>query len=276
MSDHNQQLPSATGASAPTRTAKAFRDALRNRGFVACAVLLAVMTAGFHVLFWGRKFTKLPLPLKTPLSQLRQERLAPYKLIRPIEIQPDILNQLGTDQYVQWILQEPRSSKEQEAGRIVTLFVTYYTGLPDAVPHIPDACYAGAGYERKSESYDEVIVTSGGRPIVVPVQVLEFEKRSQLSQNERVVLYTFHSNGQFRKDRTEVRLAIGSLTDRYAYFSKLEVGLDLEPGRVSKEQAVEAAKRFIQVAIPVLLEDHWPDWEAANRRPSTPPSNEGG
>jgi hypothetical protein len=252
-------------------TGSVVSQALRNKGFVLCTVLLSVFTVGFFVVFGFIK-PPLPLPLKTPLSELKQERLAPYKLLKPIEIQPDILNQLGTDQYLQWILQEPLPPGSREQGRAISLFVTYYTGQADAVPHIPDSCYVGSGHELVTQYDTTVTVTSKGREIVVPLQVLEFRKASQWSQNQRVVLYTFHSNGQFRKDRTEVRLAIGSLTNRYAYFSKIEVGLDLEPGRFSKEQAVEAAKGFLKVAIPVLLEDHWPDWDAATRIPASQPA----
>jgi len=249
------------------------RAALHNRGFVACAALLILLTTGFHLIMWGYKFVKDSLPLRVPLNQMSQERLAPYKLRQPIELQPDLLDQLGTRQYVQWILQEPDSPDGKEPGRIISFFVTYYTGSPDAVPHIPQSCYVGSGYVPKEETPDQItIISSRGQEIVVPLQTLEFEKDNRLTQSKKMVVYTFHANGQFRKDRNDVRWAIGSLTDRYAYFTKVEVSMDLEPGRFSKEQAVGSAKRFLQVAIPVLLEDHWPDWEAANGQPTTRPA----
>jgi len=164
------------------------------------------------------------------------------------------------------------SPDSREPGRVISFFVTYYTGSPDAVPHIPQSCYVGSGYKPKEEIPDQITIVSRGQEVVVPLQAVEFEKENQLAQSKKLVLYTFHANGQFRKDRDAVRWAIGSLTDRYAYFTKVEVSMDLEPGRLSKEQAAVSAKRFLQVAIPVLLEDHWPDWEAANRRPTTKPA----
>jgi len=242
-------------------------QALRNRGFVACVALLVLFVGGFQILatVQGFIFVKERVDLRKPLDLLDRDRLAPYKLDKAIEIQSDILNQLGTDQYLQWIVQVPDRLEEPDKGRFLSLFVTYYTGLPDAVPHVPKECYAGGGHKLINETPDEVTISSQGQEIAVPIQVLEFRKESQFSRNSRVVLYTFHANGQFRADRTAVRLAIGSLTDRYAYFSKVEVGVDLEEGRFTKDQAVMSAKRFLKVAMPVLLEDHWPDWEAVNK-----------
>ena len=53
--------------------------ALRNRGFVACVVLLAAFTIGFEVLAARKniQFRKEALPLKKPLSDLEQAKLAP-------------------------------------------------------------------------------------------------------------------------------------------------------------------------------------------------------
>ncbi|HPD32356.1 MAG TPA: hypothetical protein PLL20_20370 [Phycisphaerae bacterium] len=271
MAGPSQTPVDASGWHSPTAI---LREALRNRGFVACVAMLALFAGGFQLLaaVRGFIFVKQRVDLKTPLNLLKQERLAPYKLLQPIEIQSDILNQLGTDQYVHWILQVPEKPEQPASGRIFSLFVTYYTGLPDAVPHAPEACYAGGGHKLIKQTPDEVTITSQGQQIVVPVQVLEFEKESQFGRNSRIVLYTFHANGQFRPDRTAVRLAIGSLTDRYAYFSKVEVGVDLDGRQFTKEQAVALAKEFLRVAMPVLLEDHWPDWEAVNRRSATQPT----
>lgn len=272
MAGPSQTPVDASGQYSPTAI---LRSAFQNRGFVACVAMLALFAGGFQLLaaVRGFIFVKQRVDLKTPLNLLKQERLAPYKLLQPIEIQSDILNQLGTDQYVHWILQVPEKPEQPGSGRFFSLFVTYYTGLPDAVPHVPEACYAGGGHKLIKQTPDEVAVTtSQGQQVVVPVQVLEFEKESQFGRNSRIVLYTFHANGQFRPDRTAVRLAIGSLTDRYAYFSKVEVGVDLDGRQFTKEQAVALAKEFLQVAIPVLLEDHWPDWEAVNRRSVTQPA----
>lgn len=256
----------------PSGLGPTVKQVLNNRGFVACVLLLLVFTAGFQI--WTRKmlFHKLALPPQHKMQELKQERLAGYKLLKVPPMQSDVLNQLGTDDVVQWLVQEWDPAGNRPVGPVVSLFVTYYTGMPDAVPHIPEVCYQGSGFEVASQTEDSVVITSRGREQTVPIQVLLFRKASQFTQSERIVIYTFHANGQFREDRLAVRAAIGSLTDRYAYFSKVEVGVEIEPGRTTKEQAVDAAKRFMRVVIPVLLEDHWPDWEAANRHPASQPA----
>jgi hypothetical protein len=277
MSTMSPRPPSLDCAEHGARQQPAFwvtiRQVLNNRGFVACALLLLVLTVGFQV--WTRKmqFRKLPLPPKHRMQELKQERLVGYKLLRVPPLHSDVQNQLGTDDLVQWLVQEWDPAENRPVGPVVSLFVTYYTGMPDVVPHIPEVCYQGSGFDVVSQTEDSLVISSGGREQTIPIQVLLFRKAGQFSQSERIVAYTFHANGRFREDRLAVRAAIGSLTDRYAYFSKVEVGVEVEPGRTTKEQAIAAAKRFMRVVIPVLLEDHWPDWEAANRRPASQPAD---
>jgi hypothetical protein len=243
------------------------KKALHHRAVILAAVLLPILTTLFLVM-WNKTLVMSPFPLapKTQLNQLKRERLAPYKLLKPISIGPLLLNQLGSKEYVQWFMQEP-DQPEGRSGRPISLFVTYCTGLPGQLPLTPETEYQGSGYEVVAQTPDEVTVTSRGQQIVVPLQIVEFKAKSPLIQNPHIWVYTFHANGKFRKDRTAVRLAIGNLTDRFAYFSNLEVSMDLDLQQFPKDQAVAAVKRFLQVAIPVLLEDHWPDWDAATRLP---------
>jgi hypothetical protein len=247
-------------------------EALQNRGFVACAALLLAFTIAFRIQASKMHLVKDALPPQHKMNELKQERLVGYKLLHVPPMQSDVLNQLGTEDVVQWLLQEWDANKNQGFGPLVSLFVTYYTGMPDAVPHVPEVCYEGNGFTLVSQTGDDLTISSRGREETIPIQVLEFRKTGQLLQGERIVVYTFHANGQFRRDRTAVRLAIGNLTDRYAYFSKVEVGVGVEPGVTSKQQAIESAERLLRVAVPVLLEDHWPDWQKATKAPASRPA----
>ncbi len=256
---------STTGSGGPRQCALrgVFQSTLRNKPFVACAGLLLLFATGFQIMTWNYSFRKKPLPLKEELSLLNKERLAPYRLVRPEEIEPAVLDQLGTREYVQWIMQEPDSAAGP--GRHLALFVTYYTGSADTVPHVPDDCYRGSGFDVVSETQDSITITAGGREVVVPLHILEFRKARQfIEQRSRIVIYTFHANGQFRNDRTAVRLVLGSLSERYAYHSKLELSMDLD-ARTTKAQAIASLKEFCRVVTPVLLEEHWPDWETARK-----------
>ncbi len=61
-------------------------------------------------------------------------------------------------------------------------------------------------------------------------------------------------------------MTLGNPLDKYAYFSKVEVTFPVPAGmpQAAVDKAVEEGKRFLQVMLPVLVRDHWPDWQAAN------------
>ncbi len=255
-------------------------DALANRGFVACLTLLAALAIGFEVLAArkGIQFRKEPLNLKTPLDRLQKEKLAPYGLWRPGTLPPDMLDELGTEEYIQWEIDDPYRPDDGALRDLsnnpnwltenwpwrISLFVTYYTGKPNQVPHVPEVCYAGSGHELVRQYFDTVVIPRAGGDKTIEVQVLEFRRQGGLlGPSERLVIYTFHANGQFRRARRAVQLAVSDPLSKYAYFSKLETSMDIGRGYASKDQALEAGKRLLRVVVPVLLEDHWPDWEAA-------------
>jgi len=268
------------------RLASLFREVLGNRGFVACIALLATLAVSFEVLaIWkGIRFRKEPLYLKKPLKELDHDRLRPYGFVGQVDLPPESVNQLGTEEYISWIMDDPfkadgtRADLTHDAAwgtpgwrRKVNLFVTYYTGTPDQVPHVPEVCYAGSGHREVGNTVIELDVPALGDGATIPVVVLKFRRDGMHGTSKRIVMYTFHANGEFRPSRTDVRRAVGNPWTRYAYFSKLEVSTDVGGAYRTMEQAIEAGKRFLRVVVPVLLEDHWPDWEAAVRQAEPQP-----
>lgn len=239
-------------------------EVLTNRGFVWCALLLGLFTAGFEVLAFrkGISFNKQALHLKAPLADLDQTKLAPYRLLRPGVLEPNMIDQLGTNEYVQWLMGD--SSGGRETNRIIRLFVTYYTGKPDPVPHIPETCLAGSGFQLLDKDLESVTVNGPQGQIEVPIQVLQFERHGLLGPSRQVIIYTFHANGGFHPSREAVRLVVNDPRTMYAYFSKLEIAVDIGEGYRTAEEATEAGKRFLKVVVPVLLSDHWPNWAEAS------------
>ena len=259
------QRPKRPLPSPGNRLAFHLANTFRNRGFLVCVALLATFTVGFEVLALrkGIQFRKQALPLKKPLKHFNQDKLAPHKLLRPITLQPDMVDQLGTEEYLQWYVAGPHGTAGNVPGHI-TLFVTYYTGKPDQVPHVPEVCYAASGHRQIADHLIDVDVPALGPGETIPVRVLELQQSGRLlGGNDRIVMYTFHANGRFCRSRRQVQGVIGNPLTKYAYFSKVEISMDIGVGYASKEQAVEAGRRFLQVVVPVLLEDHWPDWDAA-------------
>jgi hypothetical protein len=199
-----------------------------------------------------------------PASQ-RLNVYAPYLLINATEIKPEILDGLGTDQYIQWVLLDLSHARAPQPEDFIQLFVTYYTGAPDQVPHVPEECYTGGGFDRTGDSLLEVPVPALGPNATVSFRVLEFDSPQFGGQGTKLVMYVFHTNGRFCADRNCGRSTVADPFVRHAYFSKLEVSFGTSDALPSKEKAIEAGKRFLAVVVPVLLKDHWPDWDQVLR-----------
>jgi hypothetical protein len=194
-----------------------------------------------------------------------------------------MVESLGTEDYIQWVLENPEADSSSPL-RYCSLFITYYTGNPDRVPHVPEECFLGAGNQRfETEDITFIVdITSnhekaGSRTDEepkeqkIPARCLIFGKKDvELWQDEAKfpVFYTFKVNGVYRGNRTATRLALMSnISGEYSYFSKVEwqfynrvFGRRIYPG---KEDAILESKRLLGVVLPVLEKEHWPDWKEA-------------
>lgn len=258
-------VPAVVVADSGSSTIDAARGVLRNRGFVICVVLLLGAIGGFHLIArltgsgTGPKLAAWP---RKPLRLLDRAKLAPYELLPggAVDIKPEVLDALGTREYIQWGLEDTSIADRSSPERLVQFFVTYYTDDPGQVPHVPEECYSGGGYRQTSEELVEIPVPALGQ--TVAFKVLTFEGSAFLGHESRVVLYTFHTNGRFAPDRHVVRAVLNNPRDKHAYFSKVELSFGTPQASPSREQAIEAARRFVQKALPVLVQEHWPDWDA--------------
>jgi hypothetical protein len=259
---------SAGGAPSPADPRRSGRAtgviacALRQPGFLSCAALLAVFATGFQVwtAYANVQFVKQALPLCKPLDQLDQQKLYPYKFRSASQIKGEMLDSLGTDQYISWTLTDT-TIKTASPEQLASLFVTYYTGKPDQVPHVPDVCYQAGGYLEKDASYHEFQVPALG--INIPVKVLELERSKLFQRDSRIVFYTFYVNDRFVPERRDVMSVLANPLDRYAYFSKLEISFGTADETPPKEVALKSAERLLQVVVPLLVKEHWPSWKAA-------------
>ncbi|MFQ6047848.1 MAG: exosortase-associated EpsI family protein [Phycisphaerae bacterium] len=231
--------------------------------FVSCVVVLGLSAVGLEatVRILGLQFRKQPVPLRRPLGQLDRSKLLPeYEFVAAQALPPAVLEELGTDQYICWVLQDRRRGP-RDPLRLVRIFVTYYTGDPGQVPHVPELCYLGGGYQQQGSTDLELEVPDlGPTGRRLPLRVLTFSKRSPTGKEVIVVLYLFSANGRFACDRERLRLILGNPFERYAYFSKVEVSFAHTVSGVSAEQAITAGQAGLRKLVPILVEDHWPDW----------------
>lgn len=225
--------------------------------FVAAVTILGVaaILAGPVSSYLKVRLVKDAVPLRKPLAALDEAALYPYRVVKRVRLEPSMIEELGTEEYVYWILEDAgvdASSPLREA----TLFVTYYTGGADLVPHTPDACYLGFGYQPAQAHENRVMALPGRASGVVelPVRVLTFMKTALHGGEQVSVVYTFRCNGEYVSTREGVRRRVNSPLISHAYFSKVEISFP----RATREQHLTGGIRLLQRALDVLERDHWP------------------
>jgi hypothetical protein len=239
--------------------------------FLICASMLVITASAMSVVvkLAGIYLKKEPLLLKKPLNRLDNSKLTPYKLVTKKEINnPDILETLGTEDYLQWVL-ENTSAPADSNSRFCTLFITYYA-LPDNVPHVPEECYIGGGFQRISSDVVTLkIITSKqgmSHEQQITARYLVFgETTQQMWGNETSfpVLYTISVNGEYTGEREDARIILNrNLFGKFSYSSKVEWNFyNKSFGQVvypNKQEALAASEKLLAVILPLLEKEHWP------------------
>jgi len=232
--------------------------------FLICAGVLALVGGGMSLA--GRRLglylEKKPLPLKRSLDLLDEAALAPYRVVAKQTIDnAEVLDSLGTNDYIQWVLEDPARGIDSAVRRVM-LFVTYYE-QPDRVPHVPEECYAGGGYQRQGTEDVRLQVGQGQRMREIPGRYLAFEASGttvSLDARRFGVLYLFRVNGEYAGNRDRARMALNrNILSQHAYFCKVELVFNQTHGTATKAEAVAAGERLLAVVLPLLERDHWPD-----------------
>ncbi|MGA2915128.1 MAG: hypothetical protein ABSE89_03790 [Sedimentisphaerales bacterium] len=237
------------------------------------SLILPVVFAGgvkYYNFHYGYNILKKPLPLKAPFEMLDEKLLGHYKVLKKAKIDnKDIIESLGTEEYLQWTLEDTTADSVSPV-KDCSLFITYYTGSTDQVPHVPEACYIGGGFDVEDKftvdlNVGDINVPGIGKDGKVSATGLIFSRKSdelwQVSARFPVI-YFFKVNGQYKGNRTTTRIALGDLMNEYSYFSKIEIGFSNLKGLYpEKAQAIEATERLLKVLLPVLEKNHWPDWK---------------
>jgi hypothetical protein len=236
--------------------------------FLMCVLVLATAGGGMSVAMkkLGIVFEKEPLPLKKSLERLDEGDLTPYRVVPPkrkIE-NAEILKALGTRDYVQWVLEDSEQTADSSVNKCL-LFITYYQ-LPDRVPHVPEECWTGGGYQRlRSEGVTLNVNGKAGFEAKIPASYLVFgPKSANLWQSSVRIpnLYFFKVNGQYAGSREEARLALNkNLFGKHSYFCKVELVFNMSSVVPTKEASIAACEKLLAVILPVLEKEHWPNWE---------------
>jgi hypothetical protein len=149
--------------------------------------------------------------------------------------------------------------QELRPDAVINVGLTYYTGMVDTVAHVPDRCYIADGYEPSSYEVGTWTAFEGrpGRAEGGDVRFINFEdqvaSRRAASKN---VAYVFHANGQYTCDPIRVRVLLQDLTQRYAYYSKIELMMQMN----KPDESAKVMNDFLASALP-QVERCLPDWK---------------
>ena len=252
--------------------------------FLVCVTVLAVagISKDAVMKYFDIILQKERIDLKKPFAEMDELQLAPYKVVQQRRIENrDVLEELGTDEYIEWVLEDSEAD-EHSPVRYCSLFLTYYTGNPDPVPHVPEECYLGSGNVREiAETVSLSCSMASDQTRKIDVRHLVFKPRNVSiwqSAPKFSVMYLFRVNGLYAAGRNEVRAIMASnLLGRYSYYSKVEwnffgLGYGNVKTRGSRDEVIDASEKLMSVVVPLLENDHWPDWkqgdgdeEAANK-----------
>jgi hypothetical protein len=288
------------GAVAPLRASVG--RVLRERSFVGVVVVLAVAAGSLAVVIQAMtlRFHKEPLPLAvTSLDDPKQgipERVGNWVQVSKDEpLDHNTIEVLGTKEFVfrdyvdsrlftadQIDAFKDKPTKErmilldklqqQHAEGVVRLAITYYTGLVDTVPHIPEKCYVADGFQ--TEGSVPVDAAAGayadGRPRKIQYSYLHFQDTTGQARVDRDVAYLFHVNGRYASNNIDVRNELANLRQKYGYFAKVELMTTARSGPSVTQTEGDAAQAKSKAAFNDLftavlpeVERCLPDWNKA-------------
>jgi hypothetical protein len=205
---------------------------------------------------------KEPLPLKKSLDLFDKEQLAPYKVIdKPPIKNEEIVKELGTEEYVQLVLEDTEVADDSPVKSLF-LFITYYE-LPDRVPHVPEECWVGGGWQRLASDGVTFDIKRGDFQRRIPGKYLVFgsTKGGLWQSSARLpVLYFFRVNGVYAGNRGDARIALNkNLFSKHSYFCKVELAFNQALATPDKQEAVRAGEKLLAVILPILEAEYWPD-----------------
>jgi hypothetical protein len=201
------------------------------------------------------------------------------------KLSKELVEELGTNLY----LDRKYVDQDDPDKGWIQLHIAYYTGMIDAVPHVPDRCLVAAGFNTRTQPQNLVldVDTSDWRTDIEPVgddlvfpeisyrdpitrsaltvrmPIGEFRLRTtefsrDEMQDQRVFAgYFFIANGRVAVTPEDVKMLAFRKSEQYAYYCKVQF---LSVGReLTEEQFIDRSGRFLEELLPELMRC-LPDW----------------
>jgi hypothetical protein len=272
--------------------------------FIAGCAALAIGGVGFRAALAHLQvyLKKEPVSLREPLDSL-PAALGSWKQVGKDSVFSDaLIEELGTQNY----LDRFYAVDGDPSKGLMQVHAAYYTGMIDAVPHIPERCWNANGMVMRGQpevrpiGLDETGWDRTGGPIqpgsgqrytlaevrdpitrkseMVALPLGRMEMTVTAFQDPRAPKatalggYLFIANGGVTPSALAVRNLSFKLSDRYAYYCKLQFSAQI-PG--TPEEVLPKFDRMtaelLQQLLPHLMRC-LPDWPAIERGESATPT----
>jgi len=265
------------------------------RAFLAALAILIAGAVGFRLLIaeFNIHLLKERVDLRRPLDSI-PSRVGRWERFGTDSVFSDtLIEELGTRSYLDRVY----AIEGDPSKGAVHVHVAYYTGTIDAVPHIPERCWAVGGLEplpnsarsitlavdrtawRKPDREDgsAYMVASVKDPVTADIEqvtmplgeielsAVEFQDPKN-PERRQVGAYFFLANGATARTSYDVRARAFNLKDRYAYYCKVQFtksGFVKDADGSLLEPFEKDATELMDGLIPHLMRclPDWPTWE---------------
>lgn len=267
--------------------------------FVAACVAMLIAGLGFRV-----AVNKLNIYLKKQPVYLREHFATIPRTLdewrasgQDVQFDDTLIETLGTEWYLERSYR--RNAEDRRSSSPMSVHLAYYTGMIDAIPHVPDRCMVAGGFEQVSptrnfeldiddaswiDDPDHVnrktqqpypMVTFPhritGRPVTVHMPLGDFELRVTEfrhpdSGDHRVFAgFLFLANGQVTAMPLEVRSLAFDRTDEYAYYCKVQFTM-MGDATFGREQFIASVSELFEQMLPEVMRC-LPDWAEVEHHP---------
>ena len=271
-------------------------DRKARAAFIIACLTLLVAAGGFRYVAIPRLkayLTKEKVPLRQELGLGIPAKIGDWEAMgQDGRIDEAVLEELGTKSYL-----DRRYVRSGASPAVIDVHISYYTGMIDAVPHIPGRCLVANGWQAASlpRDYDLHVDRSTwrtygtpnnlatGEPypvmsvrhpirgvpedVTMPVGKLQLQttmfRRSDSPSLRLFAGYFFIANGLTMAEPEAVRMKAFDLTSKYAYYCKVQFTMPAEADATA-EQFIEQASDLLDGLLPELMRclPDWPEIES--------------
>lgn len=226
---------------------------------VRFALAMLVLAGGAARLQYAKargelQLIKKALPIRKPLPDMDLKVLAPWEA-SGVRMRPDTEQELGTSEYSLWNLQMPGV---RGAAGAASLFLTYYTGVQDQLPHVPEECYQVGGSPLESDVEMPDIDLAGQKCSIRKLTFLPTPKEMQDGDvGRKYVYYLIAVNGELLASRNMVRIRMSDPRDTHLYYSKVELTFHSQEA-ITDNRLDGIAIDLLNRTVTELFKSHWP------------------